>query len=217
MATVFQDGTLYAKSKLDMVNTCLLVIGEVPYLDGTDVNTLPAGTDGDTARRLIETTMVEIQSRGWYFNTDYNFPLVPDTNRFITMPPNTLRVDFGNSEDKHRYTIKNDKIYDYDKRTFIIDKTLTADVTWLVDYAELAPEAYEYISLRAARKFQQKVIGSTETDGFTSRDEHDSFTNLQRRQLQSQDYDIRNKRVDTRVHNGYLVAGLYGNKGRRNF
>jgi len=217
MATIFQDGTLYASSKLDMVNTCLLAIGEVPYLEGTVVNDLPPGTDGDTARRLIETTMVEIQSRGWYFNTDYNFILRPDIYGFITMPPNTLRVDFGNGPDRHRYTIKNGKIYDYYNHTYIIDKELTADVVWLVDYAELPPEAYEYISLRAARKFQQKVIGSTETDSFTSRDEQDALMHLQRRQLQSQDYDIRNKRVSTRVHNGYLVAGLYGNKGRRDF
>jgi hypothetical protein len=43
------------------------------------------------------------------------------------------------------------------------------------------------------------------------------LVNLQRRQLQTQDYNIQNSRVSTRTHNGYLVAGLYGNKGRRSF
>jgi len=217
MATIFQDGTLYAKSKLDMINTCLLAIGEVPFIEGTVVATLPIGTDGETAKRIVETTMVEVQARGWYFNTDYNFVLQPDTSGFITMPPNTLRVDFGNGPDRHRYTIKNGKIYDYLNQTFIIEDTLQADTTWLVDYLELSPEAYEYISLRAARKFQQKVIGSVETDQFTTRDETDSLVNLQRRQLQSQDYNIGNSRVSTRIHNGYLVQGLYGVKNRRDF
>ena len=214
---IFQDGTIYAKSKLNMINDSLLAIGEVPFIDGTVVDTIPIGTDGETAKRLIETTMVEVQSRGWYFNTDYNIKLVPDINSFITMPPNTLRVDFGNSGNKHRYTIKNGSIYDYEKQTFIIEDNLTADVTWLVDYNQLPPEAYEYISMRAARKFQQKVIGSVETDSFTTRDEQDALVNLQRRQLQSQDFNIGNSRVSTRVHNGYLSVGLYGNKGRRNF
>ena len=214
--TVFQDGTIYAKSKLDMINDCLLGIGEVPYIDGTIVDTLPLGTDGEIAKRLVEKTMVEVQSRGWFFNTEYNMRLLPDTNSFITMPPNTLRVDFGNSNNKHRYTMKNGAIYDYQNQTYIIEETLTADVIWLVDYSSLPPEAYEYISLRAARKFQQKVIGSTETDAFTTRDETDSYINLQRVQLQSQDYDVRNSKM-TRIHNGYLVAGLYNNKGRRNF
>ena len=215
--TVFQDGTIYAKSKLDMINTCLLSIGEVPFIDGTIVSTLPLGTDGETAKRIVETTMVETQARGWYFNTDYNFILIPDTSGFITMPPNTLRVDFGNSEDRHRYTIKNGKIYDYGNQTFIIEKELTCDVTWLVDYNELPAEAYEYIALRSARKFQQKVIGSVETDQFTVRDETDALVNLQRRQLQSQDFNIGNDKVSTRIHNGHLIRGLYGSKNRRDF
>ena len=215
--TIFSDGTIYAKSKLDMINKCLLAIGEVPLIDGTNVEALPLGTDGEIAKRIVETTMVETQSKGWYFNTDYYFPLLPDSLNFITMPPNTLRVDFGNTAFKHQYILKNGKIYDVANHTFIIETTLEADIIWLNDYTILPPEAYEYIALRAARKFQQSVIGSIETDSFTVRDEADSLVNLQRRQLQSQDYSIQNSRVSTRVHSGYLQQSLYGNKGRRNF
>lgn len=214
---IFTDGTVWAKSKLNMINDSLLSIGETPFAEGTIVDTLPLGTDGETAKRLVEATMVEVQSRGWYFNTDYNFRLLPDNNGFITMPPNTLRIDFGNSSNKHQYTQKNGSIYDYLNQTFLISDTLEAGVVWLVDYSDLPPEAYEYISLRAARKFQQKAVGSTETDGFTLRDEQDTLINMQRRQLQSQDFNISNSRVNTRIHNGYLVKGLYGNKGRREF
>ncbi len=215
--TIFADGTIYAKSKLDMINKSLLAIGEVPLIEGTNVEALPLGTDGETAKRIVETTMVETQSKGWYFNTDYYFPLLPDSLNFITMPPNTLRVDFGNTKFRHQYILKNGKIYDVVNHTFIIETTLEADVIWLNDYQTLPPEAYEYIAFRAARKFQQSVIGSIETDSFTVRDEADSLVNLQRRQLQSQDYNIQNSKVSTRVHNGYLQQGLYGNKGRRDF
>jgi len=216
-STIFTDGTIYSKSKLDMINQCLLVIGEVPLIDGTLVDSLQIGTDGDTARRVVETVMVEVQSKGWYFNTDYNFKLVPDSEGFITMPPNTLRIDFGNTSDRHRYVLKNGSIYDYKYYTFVIDNQLEADITWLVDYDTLPTEAYEYIAMRAARKFQQKVIGSTETDSFAIRDEGDALVSLQRRQLQSQDYKILNDRVSTRIHNGYLQQGLYGSTSRRDF
>ncbi len=212
---IFQNGAIWAKSELNMINDSLLSIGETPFLEGTVVDTLPVGTDGDTAKRLVRTTMIEVQSRSWYFNLDYNFPLIPDSNKFITMPPNTLRMDFGNTEFRHQYTIKNGKVYDYINRTFVIEQKLYADVTWLVDYTNLPPEAYEYISLRAARKFQQKVIGAQETDTFTVRDESDAYTNLQRLQLQSQDFVLANNRVNTRIHNGYLIRGLYGNTARR--
>jgi len=216
--TIFLDGTLYVKNKLDMVNQCLLAIGEAPYPNGTLVSTMPLGTDGETASRLVNATMVDVQTKGWYFNTDYDFKLYTDSNSFITIPPNTLKVDFGIGEG-NRYQAKNGRVYDMQEQTFYLEDVtyLTADIIWLVDYEELPPEAYEYIALRSARKFQQKVIGSTETAKFTERDELDSYTNLYRLQLQVNDYNLQNSRVSTRTHNGYLVAGLYGNKGRRSY
>ena len=214
---IFTSGAVWAKSELSMINDSLLAIGEAPFMEGTVVDTIPIGTDGETAKRLIRSTMIEVQSRGWYFNTDYDYVLTPDINGFITLPPNVLRTDFGNTSNANRFLIKNNGIYDVANQTFIIEGEIMCDIVWLVDYTNLPPEAYEYISLRAARKFQQKVIGALETDQFTMRDEQDALVNLQRRQLQTQDYNIQNSRVSTRTHNGYLVAGLYGNKGRRSF
>ena len=214
--TVFQDGTIYTKTHLDMINQCLLAIGEAPFPDGTLVDTLQLGTDGETASRVVKSTMVEVQTRGWYFNTDYNFEAYVDQNNFITMPPNTLRVDFGTTG--NRYIMKNGKLYDMQKTTYLLDEdSIVFDAIWLVDYEELPPEAYEYIALRAARKFQQKVIGSTETAQFTMLDESDALNNIMRLQLQVNDYNLQNSRVSTRIHNGYLIAGLYSNKGRRSY
>ena len=214
---IFTSGAVWAKSELSMINDSLLAIGEAPFMEGTVVDTIPIGTDGETAKRIIRSTMIEVQSRGWYFNTDYDYVLTPDINGFITLPPNVLRTDFGNTSNANRFLIKNNGIYDVANQTFIIEGEIMCDIVWLVDYTNLPPEAYEYISLRSARKFQQKVIGALETDQFTMRDEQDALVNLQRRQLQTQDYNIQNSRVSTRTHNGYLVAGLYGNKGRRSF
>jgi hypothetical protein len=214
---IFTSGAVWAKSELSMINDSLLAIGEAPFMEGTVVDTIPIGTDGETAKRIIRSTMIEVQSRGWYFNTDYDYVLTPDINGFITLPPNVLRTDFGNTSNANRFLTKNNGIYDVANQTFIIEGDVMCDMVWLVDYTNLPPEAYEYISLRSARKFQQKVIGALETDQFTMRDEQDALVNLQRRQLQTQDYNIQNSRVSTRTHNGYLVAGLYGNKGRRNF
>ena len=217
MSTIFQDGTVYAKTKIEMINTCLLTIGEVPLDEYTDVDKLQLGTDAETAKRIVEATMIEVQSRGWYFNTDYNFTLTPDINGFITVPPNTMRLDFGNSSDRHQYTLRDNSVYDFSKKTFEITKPLEADITWLVDYDILPAEAFQYISLRAARKFQQKVIGATETDAFAVRDETEAYLELQRRQLQYQDFTMRNDRVSTRIHSGYLQRALYGATNRRMF
>ena len=208
--TVFNDGTTWSKSLLGMINTCLLAIGETPYVEGTDPKSIPLGTDGETASRIIKSVMIEVQSRGWYFNTDYEFELIPDIDGFISMPPNTLKVDFGNAPSGSNYMYKNGQIYDLHKKTFKIDKPLYPDVVWLVDYSELPPEAYAYIEYRAARKFQQSVIGSTELANFTDRDEQDALINLQRLQLQINDYILANRKVTNRASNSSIIDGLYG-------
>ena len=206
MAILFTDGTTYSNTKLDMINDCLLSIGEMPYPTGTLITDIQTGEDGDVARRMIEETMIEVQSRGWYFNTDYNYRFVP-TDKFITLPGNVLRVDLYDK----RYTLRGKRIYDKEAFSFQLDDTseLFGDIIWLVDYEDLPPNAYNYIAMRSARKFQQKVIGSSELASFTQLDEQDALINMQREHMQYQDYNIRAKEL-SRHSNVYLKGGVYG-------
>jgi hypothetical protein len=214
---VFQDGTLYEKNKLDMINRCLFAIGEAPYPDGTFVEDIPFGTDGDMARREVENTMVEVQTRGWFFNTDYDFKLIPDEDSFISLPPSALRLDSGNKE-CGRYILRNQRVYDMQEQTFVIDKEyIEVDMVWLIDYENLPVEAYEYISARAARKFQQRSISSPELATLLEREEVDALTNLMRSQLQANNYKLGSPKVLTRIHNGYIKQGLYRVGGRRDY
>lgn len=213
MATIFTDGTTYAANKLQMINICLLAIGELPYPDGTLVSDIAVGTDGDVARRKVEETMIEVQNRGWYYNTDINYKLVPDSNGFISLSPNVLRIDVGNTPYRRRYILKDKRLYDRSEQTFKIDKQVMCDVIWLVDYEELPPAAFQYISLRAARKFQQSAVGSTELDGFTARDEQDALFNMQREHMQYSDYNFQSPRMNRNSNSG-LIGGLYGSEAR---
>lgn len=200
MAIIFTDGTMYSNTKLDMINDCLLSIGEMPYPAGTLITDIQTGEDGDVARRMIEETMIETQSRGWYFNTDYNYKFVP-SDGFITLPGNVLRVDLYDK----RYTLRGKRIYDKQNFTYKIEDAdaLYGDIIWLVDYEDLPASAFNYVSTRSARKFQQKVIGSQELAGFTQLDETDSLVNLQREHMQYQDYNLKAKEL-SRHTNIYL-------------
>ncbi|WMM95600.1 tail tubular protein A [Roseobacter phage CRP-143] len=201
MAILFTDGTTYSNTKLDMINDCLLSIGEMPYPTGTLISDIQTGEDGDVARRMVEETMIETQSRGWYFNTDYNYRFVP-TDNFITLPANVLRVDLYDK----RYTLRGKRIYDKQNFSFELEDNVTelfGDIIWLVDYEDLPPNAYVYIAMRSARKFQQKVIGSPELANFTQIDEQDALLNMQREHMQYQDYNIRAKEL-SRHTNAYL-------------
>ena len=212
---IFTDGTIWSNTKIGMINICLQAIGEAPFPEGTLVADLGDGTDGAIAAHTVERTMIEVQNRGWYFNTDYNFKFIPNSNDFIPLPPNILRIDVGNTYNRHKIIFKSGRMYDVENRTYKFTDSVEADAIWLTDYADLPPAAYLYIALRAARKFQQTVIGSTETHGFTMLDEQDALMNMQREHHQYQDYDLRSSRVSNRNSNAWLKGPLWGAKGRR--
>ena len=223
---LFSNTTLYKKGEINMINECLMSIGEPPYPEGTLPEHIQLGSDGDVARRMVASTMVEVQSRGWWFNTDYEFVFYPDSGinigaetegGFIVVPSNLIRMDVGNTTEKHRFIIKEGRIYDMLEQDFVHDMPITADVVWLADYESLPYVAYTYISLRAARKFQQRVIGSTELYGFTLAEEQDAYINLMREQMQYQDYSILNPVVTNRLNNGNIKQGLYKIKSRRQY
>lgn len=202
MATeIYDDNSLYATDKLGMVNQCLIAINQTPLPTGTVLADLDTGTDAQIARDIVAYTMREVQTRGWFFNTDRNFSLLPDSNGFIALPENLLRFDVGDSQDRGMLVIKGNKIYNRYKQDYTFDRPVVGTAVWLTDYSDLPVTAYQYIALRSARIFQQRVVGSKELYAFNVQDEIDAFTNLQREELQYNDYNLFDSRVTSRFYN----------------
>ena len=63
-------------TELEAVNVLLTTIGEAP------VNTLTGNqvTDVTIARQVLNEVSREVQSQGWYFNTENGVTLTPDNN-----------------------------------------------------------------------------------------------------------------------------------------
>lgn len=210
--------TYTPKTELDYINRCLIGIGEVPLLEGVVLDDLAVGTDADIARRIIADTMVEVLSRGWWFNTDYNVKLVPDSvTKEIEMPDSTLKVDFGaQPQYRHKYIFRYPKIYNTYTFSYEIDEDyIEGDIIWYADFESIPPEAAEYIAIRSMRKFQMHIIGATDLSQNNIAEEQDALTNLQRLQAQIGDYSFKNPKVSTRTTNGYLIQGLYQTVARR--
>lgn len=190
MATIFDDSSLYANDKLGMVNQCLLSIGQRPLSDGTILSELPLGSDGQIAADIVSNVAREVQAKGWYFNTDINFEFLPDSTNFITIPPNLIRIDVGNSANRGQYILKGNRFYNRITRDYIFTSKVVANAIWLVDYEALPFLAYQYIALRSARLFQQKVLGNTDLTKTTKDEEEEAFINLTREDLQYNDYNL---------------------------
>jgi hypothetical protein len=186
------------QNKLGLVNRCLQAIGEAPLPPGTIPSEFPLGSDTQIASSIVDDTWLEVLNRGWWFNTHLNFSMLPDIDGFIAFPSSLLRIDSNTT--RGRYIKKNGLLYDRIENTFIFDKAVILDVVWLTGYSDLPISAYEYIATRAARKYQQKVIGAAEMATPLMQEEGDALINLQRENSQYLDVSL----LDSNVSNRYI-------------
>lgn len=160
--------TISPMTTLDAVNEMLLSVGQAP------VSTLQVTGIKDVAIALkrLDTALRQVQSRGWFFNTDDEYELSPDVDGQITVPSNALRVDSLSSNITERtHPVKGRCLYNRDEGTFDFTEAVTCKVIWGFGFDDLPQTARDYVATIAARRFQSKAIGSTILDRFEEEDE----------------------------------------------
>lgn len=154
-------------TELDALNTLLSSIGESPInsLDGV------AGVaDAVIARQVLQEIMVQVQEEGWHWNTEENIRLSPDMNtKTITVPYGCIQAD---SRDRSKnVVVRGQRLYDKTNHTFLFESSVLVDMTILLEFTDIPQAARHYITIRAARVFQERVVGSQTLGGFTEKDE----------------------------------------------
>lgn len=176
-------------SELDAVNVMLGTIGESP------INSLDAATgvvDAVTARAILSEVSVQVQEEGWHFNTEYEFVLTPALGtKEIYIASNTIEVD-ASTYDRNDIdvAIRGNRLYDRKNKTYQFEQDIKADLTILLEFHELPQAARHYITIRAARVFQQRVIGSETLGSFTEQDEARALRAMRRYESKTADYNI---------------------------
>lgn len=155
-------------SELEAVNQLLAAIGESP----TSTLTGEVGVDVVTARSTLASISKAVQTEGWIFNTEYDYPLSRDNAGEIAVPVNALVVDVK----RNRYTgidpvLRGQKLYDRKNHTNIFDVDLEAKIIFALAFEEMPESARHYVTYRAARKFQDNSVGSKELHQYNLRDE----------------------------------------------
>ena len=158
-------------TKLEAINTMLGVIGEAPVNSITAINnSLPVSVV--TALNILDEVSRELQSEGWHFNTEHDYPLTRNSENKISLPANTLKIDTA----VDRYTDidvlqRGLSLYDRKNHTYVFNTDLEVSITLELEF-ELLPQQFRtYIITRASRKFANRYLGSQEIEGFTLRDE----------------------------------------------
>ena len=172
------------QSELDAVNEILSSVGATP------VSTLEDDTDIDTinAYRILKAVSREVQSRGWYFNTQTSVTLYPDTyTSLVPYPQSYLRV----IADGYQLIRKSGYFFDLVDQTNKFDSGLTLDE--LVEEFEFEdlPEPFKYyITVRSTRAYQIRYMTSQEVDRNLQQDEQEAYSAVIDFDLQQANYNI---------------------------
>lgn len=86
--------------------------------------------------------------------------------------------------------IRGRKLYDRMNHTYKFDVDLEARVVFGLDFTELPESARHYITYRAARKFQDNSVGSTELHQYNERDEMIARARLLDEQTEDEDLNF---------------------------
>jgi len=177
-------------TELSAVNTLLRAIGEAP------VNSLTGSliVSATNARNVLAEESRKLQMRGWHFNMEVDYPLVPNVDNEIELPDNMIRVDLPDELYKWKYDVvrRGGKLYDKLNHTYKFYETLDAEVTWLLSFEDIPEQARQYITVRSARVFTEQELGSELLSGCTQKDEMDAMATLREVENDHGDYNIFN-------------------------
>lgn len=154
-------------SELDAVNLMLSVLGEAPVSSLTT----SGSTDVATAKQILSELSRTVQSRGWHFNSEEDYPLAPTVDGEVNLPTNTLRFDLYGDSASLDLTQRGTRLYDRENHTYTINKTVKVRIVFLLPFEELPETARKYIAIRAARAFQKRQLGDEKADVFTAEEE----------------------------------------------
>lgn len=178
-------------TKLEAVNIMLSTIGESP------VNSLSSGlVDAELAETILDATSRSVQSEGWHFNKEYQVKYSPDLSGNVLLPTNVLRADASaqidtiNRGQDFDLVQRGTKMYDRKNHTFSINKTVELDIVVQLSFEELPEVAKRYITLKASRVFQDRVVGSNTLHQYNQEDEERAYFELKEFEGDSGDYTI---------------------------
>tara|TARA_R100000406_G_scaffold96006_1_gene92150 strand:- start:1357 stop:1959 length:603 start_codon:yes stop_codon:yes gene_type:complete len=190
--------SVYKLNKLAAVNIILSNVGQAPVTSITSTNPMVAIADS-----ILDEVMLQVQSEGWVFNTEQDYPFTPDTNKNIIVPPNVLSIDsvhWGNMEP----VIRNGKLYDKRHHTYEFTEKLYAKVVWYFDFEELPEVFKQYIVVRAANLFAGRAVGSTEVVKYSEREEARALAAVMEYETQQGDYNMLNDRAGGNELQSYI-------------
>ena len=160
-------------TQLEAVNSMLGHIGESPVNSISDTSAVPVSVS--VAIAALNEVSKDVQSEGWHFNTETDVKYSP-VGGSITVPADIIQFDpIDASLD---IVQRGATLFDRKNNTTTFTSDLTVNQMRLLDWDSLPEVARRYITLKASRVFQGRIIGSRELESLIARDEYVARANL---------------------------------------
>ena len=184
-------GTYQSLSELEAVNIMLSTISVAP-VSSLDV---PGDLNVSVAKQMLYDTAREVETYGYYFNTDRNYPLVRNTDNEIVLPNNVLMVSIDRDYWEYDATLRGTKLYNRKEQTYKFDKDITGSVVFFLEWAELPQPARQLIAIKAARKFQLRMLPDDYTSKFSQQEELEAKAQLEDYDAMERQYNLADQNV----------------------
>ena len=162
-------------TELEAVNILLSAIGEAA------VSSLETATTVEVtqAKKLLSNVNRAAQQKGWHFNTEWDVVLTRDTDDRIPLSESILSVYQPGQLMTIRGRSGSMFAYDLDNNTFTWTKNLNNAVTiTLLDFIDTPNTFRQYVTTRAARIFQEEIIGQVSAETVNRQEEAEAYADL---------------------------------------
>ena len=146
-------------TELSSVNAILAAIGTAPVTELDYAN-----PEVSLAYNLLQECSIDVQSEGWVFNTENNYPFPPEQSGYIFVPANVLRLDISDGQVYRDCDVvkRNEQLYDKLNHTFEFKDTVMCDVTWYFDFEDLPTVFQRYITYKASGRAAAQMMMDAE-------------------------------------------------------
>lgn len=162
-------------TELEAVNILLAAIGETA-VTSIETATTPEVTQ---AKTLLSNVNREIQQKGWSFNSEWDVTLTRDGSNFLPLGSSIMSVQVPGTRTTFRGQSGVMYLYDLENNTFVWTKDITnASTVTLLDFIDTPQTFRQYVVVRAARIYQEEVIGQGTAEQINSREEVEALATL---------------------------------------
>lgn len=194
-------------TELQAINTMLESIGEAPVSDLSDTGL----GDVAVAKNFLGRSLREVLSKGWDFNTDYQYPMALDGDSKIPVASNVLEIDPDGNYAHMDVVVRGGFLWDRYNKRYTFDSAITCHIVWLFEFASLPEAARRYITVLAARRFAKSVLGEDAATRMSVEDEETAWALLMNHECRvgahnmlNASYSVANI-LERGAHSGYTV------------